>query len=243
MRDIVAADILELWEAGLRQQPLDRALTLLTAVFPERSREQLAALSIGRRDAQLLEFRERIFGGRLDAFAECPRCAARLELSFAAAEIKPVEQPASDSLQVTAAETTVRFRLPATADLAAVVAAPDIPIACEMLLQRCLLGAERNGVAVVPTELSVEIRDEIGRSMANADPAADVLLDLRCPSCAHGWQVFFDIAAFVWTELTAYAHRLLRDVAALARAYHWREVDIVAMTPERRQAYLELVGQ
>jgi hypothetical protein len=124
-----------------------------------------------------------------------------------------------------------------------VIAADNIQVAREMLLHRCVLGAECNGVTVVPTELSVEIRDEICRSMANADPAAEVLLDLRCPSCAHGWQVFFDIAAFFWTELTANAHRLLRDVDSLARTYHWREVDILAMTAERRQAYLELVGQ
>jgi hypothetical protein len=33
----------------------------------------------------------------------------------------------------------------------------------------------------------------------------------------------------------------LRDVHELASAYGWRESEILALSPQRRQAYLELV--
>src|SRR5206468_730296 len=42
--------------------------------------------------------------------------------------------------------------------------------------------------------------------------------------------------------LPRFAGRLLREVDALARAYGWREPDILALTPWRRDAYLQLVN-
>jgi hypothetical protein len=53
--------------------------------------------------------------------------------------------------------------------------------------------------------------------------------------------VLFDIVSFFWTELSAQAKRLLREVHTLARGYGWREADILAMSARRRQLYLDLV--
>jgi hypothetical protein len=78
--------------------------------------------------------------------------------------------------------------------------------------------------------------------MAASDPVAEVLLDLRCPLCAHSWQALFDIASFLWMEISAHARRLLREVDALARAYGWGEAEILGLSATRRQAYLELIG-
>jgi len=50
----------------------------------------------------------------------------------------------------------------------------------------------------------------------------------------------FDIARYLWSEVHAWALRFLREVDLIARTYHWREEDILALTPTRRQAYLEL---
>ena len=52
-----------------------------------------------------------------------------------------------------------------------------------------------------------------------------------------------DVAAFFWTELNAWAVRLLREIHALASAYGWREADILALSPKRRDLYLELISQ
>jgi hypothetical protein len=72
--------ILALWEAGRRQHELDRALTLLAGASPELSREELADLSIGQRDARLLRLRTLLFGAGALGFSECPACAERVEL-------------------------------------------------------------------------------------------------------------------------------------------------------------------
>ena len=49
--------------------------------------------------------------------------------------------------------------------------------------------------------------------------------------------------SYLWHEVDAWALRLLRDVHRLARAYSWREADILALSPSRRQCYLDLLNE
>ena len=43
-----------------------------------------------------------------------------------------------------------------------------------------------------------------------------------------------------WAEIDAWARRILREVNILARAYGWRESDILALGAVRRQIYLTM---
>ena len=79
---------------------------------------------------------------------------------------------------------------------------------------------------------------DFGRSVY---PGAWTELALACPECGHRWTETFDIVSFLWAELDSCAHRLVGDVHSLASAYGWRESDVLALSPSRRQAYLELV--
>lgn len=88
--------------------------------------------------------------------------------------------------------------------------------------------------------MSPSLQAELAQAMAQGDPQADLQLALCCPQCEHAWQPPFDIARFLWQELHAWALNLLREVDALAQAYHWTEADILGLSPRRRQAYLEL---
>ena len=63
---------------------------------------------------------------------------------------------------------------------------------------------------------------------------------LYCPECGHRWHATFDIVSFFWSEIDAWAYRTLHQVHRLASAYGWREADILAMSPWRRQFYLSL---
>jgi hypothetical protein len=100
-------------------------------------------------------------------------------------------------------------------------------------------GDTRHPIAIcdLPGEIVAQLTEQIGR----ADPDADISLDLSCPACDHRWQIAFDIVTFFWAEINSLAKRLLREVHTLARAYGWREADILAMSAARRQAYLEMV--
>ena len=63
-----------------------------------------------------------------------------------------------------------------------------------------------------------------------------------CPACTFTWSEPFDIVTFFWAEIDAWARRLLADVHVLASSYGWSERDILALSPVRRQYYLEMVN-
>jgi hypothetical protein len=242
MRALLAPDIVRMWEVGRDQAPIERAISLLAIASAESSRAELSALTISRRDSQLLELRKRTFGDALNAFSECPQCAGRLEIRFATTAIKSSDGGSPDILEINSHGTTVRFRLPTSIDLAEAIAVENIDQASEALFSRCVIEARKGGEIIGANELPEEVREEINRRMATADPAAEVLLNLQCPLCTHSWQAFFDIASFFWTEISTHARRLLREVDALARIYGWGEAEILGLSAIRRQAYLELIA-
>jgi hypothetical protein len=241
MRPLSAHDLLVVWELGEEQHPLDRALTILAAAYPELTWDELATLSIGQRDARLLALRERTYGPRLESFVECPQCSESLEFEVLAADLCATETAEEElALQLSRDGFELRFRLPDSRDLAAVLECRDLSAAHDLLVQRCVLEARRGGTPVAGSELPADIAAELSLSMSEHDPQAEVLIDLRCPGCQHRWQALFDIVTFFWTELSAQAQRLLREIHTLARAYGWRETDILGMSARRRQFYLEM---
>ena len=240
MLPLSAHDLLRVWETGEVQHPVDRALTILAAAFPEHTRDELAGLSVGRRDARLLDLHELTWGPNLDVFVECPRCAERLEFEVTVDDLR-VAGPDTREDELVVDGLTLRFRLPDSRDLAALLGCRDPAEARGLLTRRCILQARRGGTPVSAEELPEEAVAGLARRMSECDPQAEVLLDLRCPVCAHDWQTLFDIVSFLWAELTAQARRLLRETDTLARAYGWREAEILDMSPRRRRSYLEMV--
>jgi len=243
MRSLSASEIVRVWEAGLAQSPLERALTMLNASVPESSREEWARLGIGDRDAQLFALREKTLGPELEALVECAKCGNRLEIALRTAELCPAA-PAENLdmprlLEIDGYE--VRVRLPNSFDLAeaARMIEADVPHA---LLRRCIESVHRDSTKIAFEALPARVLDLIGEQMNEIDPRAEIELLLHCPECAHEWTQLFDIASFFWGELAARTQRLLRSVHALASAYGWREAEILGLSEQRRQFYLEAIG-
>jgi hypothetical protein len=244
MRALTASQLLAVWERGWTQAPLQRALTLLAAACPETSPDDLAQWSIGRRDASLLKLREWAFGSRLACMASCPECGERLELAFETGDIRAGEDPdtvkASGSLSLSQDGYEIRFRLPNSLDLAALSADGELAETRSQLLERCLLTVEQNGETIATNELSDDVLEAVTARMLEADSQGDVQLTLTCPACSHRWQVTFDILSFFWNEINVWAQRILREVHILASVYGWRETDVLALSPWRRQVYLQM---
>jgi hypothetical protein len=250
MRPLSAAQLLALWEQGQGQPAWQRALALLAAALPEVPPEALARLTPGQRDACLLALREGLFGARLASLVTCPACGERLELNFALEDIRAGGLPEwgeggapaqAEVLSLALGAYQVRFRLPNSLDLAALEGLSSPQQARQCLLARCLLSALENGEARAADELPEALVAAMTAQMAEADPQADVQIELTCPACAQRWQAAFDPLAFLWAEIQAWAQRSLREVHLLASAYGWREADILALSPRRREAYLQLV--
>jgi len=240
MRALTASNLLSVWERASRQPPVERALLLLGAACPERTAEELAQLPIGQRDSLLVALREWTFGSQLVSRLLCQKCGERLELALKISDIRVVrETENAAALTVNSGGFEVLFRLPNSDDIRAVtLAADDDPE--QILLRRCVLRVTEDGVERSADELPRTMIDLVAEDMAAADPSC-VPLSLACAACSHQWQVGFDIVSYFWTEVNAWANRILREVHLLASRYGWRESDILAMSPWRRQCYLEMV--
>jgi hypothetical protein len=243
MHILSAQELVYTWEVGLRQHPLDRALTILMATFPGVSRDTLALLSVGQRDACLLTVRQQLFGSRLASRATCPACLEKIEFVLDAAKMQSeVNNQPVDGRQIITVDTCeIQFRLPNSLDQAAIVGCRDTASARTLLLRRCVVQVVLDGVEMSVERLPEALINELTVCMEERDPLAEIRIALDCPACGHHWQVLFDIVSFFWLEMCAQVKRLLREVHILAQAYSWREADILAMSPARRQLYLEMV--
>ena len=245
-----AAELLAVWE-GARAQPITtQALMLLQAASPGVSRQDLANLSVGERDARLLALRELLFGSRLIALTSCPGCRQQLEIGIESADIHVVgERPNPELLSVTSGGYVASFRLPNSDDLSAIAERnhqqlDEAATICE-LLSRCIVELRRNGRRQkLPSSrrLPSALVEAIAAEMEKADPQANVQLPLSCVDCGYRWLSAFDVVSFLWSEIDNLATCLLREVCALAQAFGWGEGDILAMSAQRRQLYLQMIG-
>jgi hypothetical protein len=234
-------EILALWEAGLEHSAARRALAMLECACPDRASAELARLPLGQRDALLLGARQRTLGETLEAVTDCPACGERVEVSLACAALIGKDEPVpfDPTLSVDGYELTLQ--LPGSADLIAIESCADVDEATAELTKRCIHSALRDGEIVAPMELPASVVIAAVERLAEGDPHSETLFALCCPACDENWSCELDVAGFFWKELRAHALRLLDDVHLLASAYGWNEAEILALSPARREWYLERV--
>lgn len=231
MTPLSPAGMIELWERGVQRHPLDRNLLLLASARPSETLQTLADVSIGQRDQALIAWRGVCFGRKMPAYVDCPACRTRLEFAL------DTENFRSDGDDTPIAIDGLRVRRPTSRDLAAVLNEPDPEQAAYRLAQRCCADETGELPALSATQLA-----QTSSILADADSAADIVLDLVCEHCGHAWQSEFDIGSYLWQEIEAHAARLMAEIHTLARAYGWSERDLLSMSPPRRAAYLGMAG-
>jgi hypothetical protein len=235
--------MLNVWEQGLNQSPLHRALILLVAAYPDMQADALTELSIGQRDKRLLELRERLFGSRLVNTTICPECSERIEWQNEVADIIVSSSEAElNEYDLDIDNYHIRFRLPNSIDISVAMTLTDIDKAQDELLTHCILSVEHAGQNSSINSLPKHIVEAIGTRIEVLDPQAEININLQCPECSHQWDVLFDITSFLWTELNDWAERTLQLIHKLARGYGWTEKEILNLSPIRRQLYSGMLG-
>ena len=227
------ADLLTAWEAGGRATPVARAVAVAARAEPS---DRVDEWSVGRRDALLLDVHAAAFGSIVELVTDCPACGEALELSLALDDVRSPCGDAGAEHSLTAAGLRLAFRLPSSADLAAVAAIDDLAEARAALAERCVTSREPAGPLPEAAVAALATR------IAELDPQADLHLALACSACEHRWTVPLDVADLVWRRVEARARSLVADVAALAAAFGWTEGEILGLSAERRRIYLDLVG-
>ena len=227
--EVSAARVLAVWEEANALRPVERALAL--ASLEGGDAEELARLPLGRRDARLLRVHAALSGPALEATASCPHCGEAAEFALDVDELLDRADHAVAPEPLDVGGRRVVWRLADSRDVLAAAATADVESAERLLLNRCVdAGGD-------------DVRDAVTAAMAEADPLAEVLVDLACPACGEPFVAEVDVQRFVWSEVRARALGLLRDVDALARAYGWTENEVLALGEARRAAYLELAAE
>ncbi|HEY5616334.1 MAG TPA: hypothetical protein VIK60_00225 [Vicinamibacterales bacterium] len=232
--------LLELWERGLEQSAAMRGNVVLEAADGRAA----PARTLGERNVRLLELHARLFGQHVDLLSHCPFCGTPAQFS-SECDVLTALMPRGDAEALHRVETeghVIDFRLP---DIAALAEAPHEETADDFvrrLLDRCVVACARNGESVGIHEAPDAVLDAVSRRMEALDPAARVSFALDCPQCDARWDAQLDVGQLVWTKLQAAAERLLLDVDTLARAYGWTERDVLALSPLRRAAYVQIVN-
>lgn len=242
MQSLTPTDVLRLWEQGLQSHSIDRALNILASAYPEYDSQQLANLPLGVRDSLLLKVRSAHLGDRLEAEAVCPACKARVEIELSSTALAEAGGQPPQEWVLAHDEYRLTLRPLTSADAALAVQCTDVQSAETTLVSQSIVAVEKAGEQQPIDSLPAELVPVVAASVEQHDSGAEISLAVHCPHCAHAWASVLDVASFVWTELATRAQRLLLDVHTLARAYGWREADILAMSEARRTAYLSMVN-
>ncbi|MBK6358248.1 MAG: hypothetical protein IPF44_16840 [Betaproteobacteria bacterium] len=247
MRPLSAVQVLALWDAGQTRHPIDRSLLALALAMPEEAPDELADRPVGWREINMLALRNATFGSALDGYAPCPSCGNLMEFGLDGVTLLQ-SLPAPDCGARIVLDDG-QWRLPSSRDQAMILDAPDPDTAVEWLLDRCRVDDIQSGMtSTVDRKKSPKSKcspariGEIESRMEALDPAADIRLGMRCSDCGHAWDAVLDVGNCFWDELGIRARQLLESVHRLASAYGWREAEILALSPARRAAYLNMIG-
>jgi hypothetical protein len=256
MRPLTGDDEAWLLEAGT-MLPAERSTALLarcltrlgpsTTVTPELAR----SLTLGDREALLLQLRRLTFGDDLACTVTCPSltCGERLELPLRVGDLLlPPYPPQPRRHQRTwtsgGIAVQVRFHLATGADqeAAAATAAAGDPVAgASLLLRRCV---EELDPPARPSEtLPEDLLAWLDATMAELDPQAELRLNVRCARCGLEFSTVLDAGGCLYEEVGLHAHHLYQGIHLLALHYHWGMGELMSMTARERTRYLGLLEE
>ena len=236
-----AFELLDVWEDGRSQSPVQRALLLLRAAWPEYAGGSWGQLPIGVRDQWLVALRAQLFGSSFELLADCPSCGTALETGFDASDL-PVSQLSIESYQLDWKDWRVTYRLPNSNDLIGVLESGDTADPAEAILERCVQTVRQGRRKSPANDICEELRGRVVQAMAERDVAAQIDVGVICSACQHKFEQRFDIVGHLWDEVGEWAERLLAEIHLLASAYGWSEETVLKISPARRQHYIELVA-
>jgi hypothetical protein len=234
-----ANELLNLWEAGAHAMPAGRDEALLS-LFGE-----APPVTLSGRNAALFRLRSQLFGSAQQLRCNCAGCGGVAEFVVdcdALSQSVLQARSAQRAGQLNCEGYLIHFRLPETTDVRAAAGLVDAAFE-DALLTCCVTQLERaDQTACAIRDLPEGVIEQLSARMEELEPGASISFEVTCPECGITWSAPMNVGDVIWTELQARAERLILDVDLLARTYGWTEASILAMSPARRAAYLQLAG-
>lgn len=256
LRELTGNEELLMAELADHLPPAACTTTLLAAVterigsVQSPSYDQCAALSVGDRERLLLAVCTMAAGTRIDLVADCPCCAARLEIALPLRDMLDRETAESEADRALLVSTSdgdwrVETRLPNGADQerCATTALADPHRAAHDLVAGCVRRlVDPEGRPVAAIDLPAAFEPILSMEFEKADDMADLSAAMVCPDCGTAFDAAIDGLGLLRAAL-GQAHGILGDVYRMARRYHWSEREILALTRIRRKRYLALADE
>ena len=240
MPDSIGDRVLRAWERGAGRSAAVRAALALEIISPEFISPGGHSTTLFARDDALMRLRMSLLGSQVDAVVQCPGCATEFDLPLDLAALTG-SRPAPASVPVEAGGFVALVRPPTAQDLERIPLDMPTEALAEALFLSCVESATRDGHPVEPTALPPEIRTEASAALS-ARGMESPSADMTCGECGHRWQAPLDIAGVLSRDIDTWALRQLDEVHRIASAYHWRESEILALSPARRRFYLDAIG-
>jgi len=233
------AATLALWEALAATAPPARGAAVLVARGLAPDLEAACALPLATAaGAALVELRERA-GAVLETVVACPSCGELLDVTLpldgvaglGAGDVGDV----AGIVDASEAVGPVEVRAPTTADVLAVLTAPDIGAALRARCERWPDGVDR--------PVDPELAFRVAAAAERLAGAAGVTVRLRCPGCAADVRADVDVVRLLTDRVEQEARAELAEVATLAAAFGWTEPQVLDLSPARRAEYLALADR
>jgi len=242
MNHLADKDVLSIWEYGYRLSWTGRALLILTVSYPDAAPEELAALSVGKRDELLLGIYDRLFGSVIESMATCPHCSELLETQFSVSDVLGSQPPnQQESVFFEHEDYLLQIRPVNSLDVTSLgMRSADVDVQT-WLIERCVEQAHYQDEPIAVSALPTRILEQVEAVLAEIDPLADIRVALNCPACEETYAFVFDIVPILWNKIVEYSRRLMLEIHTLARFYGWSEQEVLSLSGHRRRMYLEMV--
>lgn len=217
-----------------------RRVTAIIAAMCERlgdraaDEEQARRVSAAGREWLLQQSAQQFFRGTSWFEATCSECAERFDLELELAAVpRGSAGKGFPEVEVTTSLGPRHFEAPNGRHEEA-FAAQRGSEPRRSFAALCSLADDPWGEAQRFGERDLELIDS---ALETISPEVADGVEATCPDCRGRTRVRIDPLTFAFPR----SDMILRDVHTIARAYHWKEADILALPSQRRQAYAALI--
>jgi len=223
----------------------DDRLQLISAVLRccvESPAEQLDAATLDRRARALLQIVRETQGDRLLWNARCANddCRHEMELALSVSQLLSTPEPAEHFSWLAEPGCELELRLPTGRDqIEWRESAADAEEESADLRMASSLVNRVNGQPRAPDwTLPQEWLPALDAVFREHDVLTAMELQILCPWCGRESALEPDVEALALSLLAAEKKRVLEEIHQLASAYHWTEVDVLALPRLRRSFYI-----
>jgi hypothetical protein len=110
--------------------------------------------------------------------------------------------------------------------------------------------SRREAVAAITDALVIEPRlspdddeavEAVAAALADHDPLVSFMVSCTCPACGQPHEMAIDLERLALERIAACRQALLQEVHLFASTYGWTEHQVLAIPPDRRARYRELI--